>query len=95
MDLDEERKMFKRLTKIHDSTNKAVEQLQSENKRLQASLQMLLYEKKQWDQSKVNQNDIIQRTLDLNNAQMQQLHQEIDQLRKENTKLREELSGGW
>jgi len=90
MDTNDELKQYRKLRKIHDSTNKAVKQLQKENERLKATVQMLLYEKKQWDESKVNQNNIIQKTLDLNNTQMQNLHQEIDQLRKENTRLRED-----
>ncbi len=75
-----------------ESLGQRLHQLEAENSGLKAINELLLYEKKQWDESKERQNQIIQSTLENVNSKSAFLSEEIQRLHLENVKLREENS---
>jgi len=72
------------------SLGQRISQLEAENTGLKAINQLLLYEKKQWDESKERQTQIIQSTVDDVNSKTSFLSEEVQRLHIENVKLRKE-----
>jgi len=85
-------KDYDRLRRLYDSLSTAVKQHEEENRRLNAANQLLLVEKAQWVQSKEKWGQIMQQTLTASNETSSKVSDEVQRLRAENTKLREELS---
>ena len=74
-----------------ESIGEQCKRLEKENKRLNAAIEQLLIERKQWTDSKEQWNRILQKTLTISNEASAKVSEEVQRLRTENTKLREEL----
>jgi len=86
------------LKRVHDATNNAVKQFQDENDRLRKENNILVMEKRQFEESRTLQEQIIQQTLDRNNAQMNrylednhELKDSVRYYKREIKELREEI----
>lgn len=68
-----------------------IEQLERENSRLKASVNLMLMEKKQWLESKEKFDTIIQQTIAGANVKNAAISEEMMLIREENRKLKEEI----
>lgn len=85
------------MKKKYKALAEANDEITRRNRQLEASITLLLTEKKMWDTSKENQNIIIQKTIENMNSKISFLQEEVQRLFTENNKLREEnrvLRGG-
>lgn len=69
------------LKRLHDATNLRVTQLESENKSLVQINKILVAEKKQWEQQKVLQEQVIAQQLGNSDGVVRLLQDEIQELR--------------
>lgn len=76
--------------KGYEALKEYTENLEKENGRLNAAIQLLSAEKAQWIQSKDLQKQIISQQLTTSNNEVQGYLEEIQTLKEENRKLRDE-----
>lgn len=88
-DLDRD---FNNLKNIHNSTNEAVMALERENLRLRNLNELLSSERKQWEQDKIFQQQIIQQALTSSNFTNNSYLEENQRLKEEIKLLKEEIS---
>ena len=69
------------LKRVHDSANLRIIQLESENKALIQSNEILVAEKKQWEQQKALQEQVIAQQLGNSDGVVRLLQDEIQELR--------------
>jgi len=69
------------LKRVHDSVNLRVMQLESENKALMQANEILVAEKKQWEQQKELQEKVIAQQLGNSDGVVRLLQDEIQELR--------------
>jgi len=72
---------FNALKRVHDSVNLRVIQLEDENKFLMQANEILIAEKKQWEQQKALQEKIIAQQLGNSDGVVRLLQDEIQELR--------------
>ena len=84
------KKDYKALKKLHESTNKAVVYLETENKTLKTSIQLLLAEKEQHIKAKQVQQQTIYKQITYSNAENNKNLEEIQRLREEVKRLKDE-----
>jgi hypothetical protein len=65
----------------YDNLVKSYKDLEKRFEDAKVKIAILEAEKNQWDQAKVMQLDIIQKTIDNKNAEMQRLSQEVQELK--------------
>ena len=82
--------MMNKMEKRYASLAEHVEYLERENRRLNAAIQLLLSEKAQWVQSKGMQQQIIYQQLTASNKEINGLGAEVQRLKEENRRLRNE-----
>lgn len=75
-------KDYNALKRLHDATNSAVKKLEEKNADLRAKIMILEAEKKQWEIEKINQQTIIQQSLNQSNADSQRYREEIEELKE-------------
>jgi len=69
------------LKRVHDSVNLRIVELENENKSLMQSNEILVAEKKQWEQQKALQDQVIAQQLGNSDGVVRLLQDEIQKLR--------------
>jgi len=82
---------YNKLRQLHSSNVKTVEILEKENQRLNAVLRMAMMELTQAKENFLLKEQILHKTLNNGNVQMNVVNVEVDRLKKENTELKEEI----
>lgn len=76
-------KNYDSLRRLHNSMVSSFEQLEKENLVLKNAIAILEAEKKQWEMSKILQQQIIQRTINISNATNNSYLEENNRLKEE------------
>jgi len=82
--------MMNNMEKRYNSLEERIEYLEKENRRLNAAIQLLMAEKRQWVESKGMQRQIIHQQLTASNEANNRNLEEIQRLREEIRRLRDE-----
>lgn len=82
---------YNALMRKYKSLGERVTYLETEGKRKDAAIDLLIREKTQWVASKQSWETIMQQTLANSNQNTQQVNVEIDRLKKENTEHKSDL----
>ena len=80
---EELKKSYKTLERLHDATNDAVRQLTAEMKVKDKQIELLIAEKRQWEEEKIKQQAIIQQQLSGGDSNLRALQDEIRLLKRE------------
>ena len=88
MDKDKLQNAYDSLKRLHDTTNSVIKRLENDNFSLRQQIEILSAGNRQHNKSQINQNNIIQKTLDAKNAEIEQLNLRIQELKNKNRALK-------